>query len=87
MAKLGPRWAFALLLVPALVLLPVKVAALFLLALGRVAAGLAILLAAKIVSTAAVARLFVPTQPQLMQLPWFARARRRWEAWRARRTA
>jgi hypothetical protein len=86
-ARLGPRWAFALLLVPALVLLPVKVAALFLLALGRVAAGLAILLVAKIVSTAAVARLFVLTQPQLMRLPWFARARRWWEAWRARRAA
>ena len=86
-AKLGPRWAFALLLVPALALLPVKIAALCLLALGRVAAGLAILLVAKIVSTAAVARLFVLTQPQLMRLPWFARARRRWAAWRARRVA
>lgn len=86
-ARLGPRWAFALLLVPALALLPAKIGALWLLALGRVAAGLAILLAAKIVSTAAVARLFVLTQPQLMRLPWFARARRRWAAWRARPAA
>lgn len=87
MAKLGPRWALALLLLPALVLLPIKIAALCLVALGRVAAGLAILLVAKVVSTAAVARLFVLTQPQLMRLPWFARARRRWSAWRARRAA
>jgi hypothetical protein len=86
-ASLGPRWAFALLLVPALALLPVKIGALWLLALGRVAAGLAILLVAKIVGTAAVARLFVLTRPQLMRLPWFARARRRWAAWRARRAA
>ena len=86
-ASLGPRWAFALLLVPALALLPVKIGALWLLALGRVAAGLAILLVAKLVSTAAVARVFVLTQPQLMRLPWFARARRRWAAWCARRAA
>jgi hypothetical protein len=84
---LGPRWAFALLLVPALVLLPIKIGALCLVALGRVAAGLAILLVAKIVGTAAMARLFVLTQPQLMRLPWFVRARRRWSAWRARRAA
>jgi len=86
-ARLGPRWALALLLLPALVLLPVKIGALWLVALGRVAAGLAILLVAKIASTAAVARVFVLTQPQLMRLGWFARARRRWTAWRARGAA
>ena len=86
-AKLGPRWAFALLLVPTLVLLPVKIGALCLVALGRVVAGLAILLVAKIIGTAAVARVFVLTQPQLMRLSWFAGARRRWAAWRARRAA
>jgi hypothetical protein len=79
-AELGPRWAFALLLVPALALLPVKIAALSLLALGRVAAGLAILLVAKLLGAAAVGRVFVLTQPQLMRLPWFARTRRRWAA-------
>jgi hypothetical protein len=85
--KLGPRWALALLLLPAVLLLPMKVFALCLLALGRVVAGLAILLLAKVVGTVAVARVFVLTQPQLMRLGWFARARRRWTAWRARRAA
>jgi len=81
---LGPRIAFAVLFVPALALLPIKIGALWLVGVGRVAVGIAILLAAKILGTAVVARLFMLTQPQLMRLGWFARAYVRWIAWKTR---
>ena len=83
-AALGPRVALAVLFVPALALLPIKLAALGLVALGRVALGLAVLVIAKLLGTALVARLYLLTQPQLMRLAWFARAHRRWIAWKTR---
>jgi hypothetical protein len=46
--------------------------------------GLAILLGAKLLGTAAVARLFQLTQPQLMRTGWFARGYGRWMAWKTR---
>ena len=81
---LGPRIAFAVLFVPALALLPIKIGALWLVGLGRVAMGIGILVAAKILGTAVVARLFTLTQPQLMRLGWFARLYVRWIAWKTR---
>ncbi len=81
---LGPRVAFAVLFVPALALLPVKIGALWLVGLGRVVVGLTILVSAKILGTAVVARLFMLTQPQLMRMGWFARTYTRWIAWKAR---
>jgi len=84
---LGPRIAFAVLFVPALALLPVKVGALWLVGLGRVVVGLTILVSAKILGTAVVARLFMLTQPQLMRLRWFARAYTPWVAWKTRMVA
>ena len=69
---------------PALALLPVKIGALWLVGLGRVVTGLALLVVAKLLGTAIVARLFQLTQPQLMRLDWFARAYRRWFAWKTR---
>ena len=84
---LGPRIAFAVLFVPALALLPVKIGALWLVGLGRVVVGLTILVSAKILGTAVVARLFMLTQPQLMRLGWFARAYTRWVAWKTRMVA
>ena len=80
--RLGPRVALAVLFVPALALLPVKLGALWLFALGRVALGLAMLVAAKLVGTAVVARLYLLTQPQLMRMTWFARIHRRWIVWK-----
>ena len=83
-AGLGPRIALVVLFVPALALLPVKIGALWLVGLGRVMMGLTILVVAKIVGTAVVARLFLLTQPQLMRLGWFARLYARWHAWKTR---
>jgi hypothetical protein len=83
-AGLGPRVALAVLFVPAIALLPIKIGALWLLGLGRVAMGLALLVGAKLLGTAVVARLFQLTRPQLMRLRWFARAYVRWVAWKTR---
>jgi hypothetical protein len=83
-AGLGPHIALVVLFVPAVTLLPIKIGALWLVGLGRVVPGLAILVAAKILGTAVVARLFQLTQPQLMRLGWFANGYRRWLAWKTR---
>jgi hypothetical protein len=76
--------ALATFFVPALMLVPVKLAALYLIANGHGWMGVAVLLAAKVAGTAVVARLFALTQPSLMQLAWFARWYPRWKAWKDR---
>lgn len=81
---LPPYGAVALFFVPALMLVPVKIAALYLIAHQHGWLGVAVLLAAKVAGTAIVARLFALTQPTLMQLPWFARWYPRWKAWKDR---
>jgi hypothetical protein len=81
-AALPPRAAIGVLFVPMLMLLPFKLGALWLIAGGRMAVGVAVFLGAKILGTGLVARLFLLTQPQLMRLAWFARAYRRWLAWK-----
>jgi hypothetical protein len=81
---LPPYGALALFSVPALMLVPVKIAALFLIAHRHGWLGLAVLLAAKVAGTAVLARLFSLTQPTLMRLPWFARWYPRWKAWKDR---
>ncbi len=81
---LPPYAALALLAVPALALLPVKLAALWAIRQGHALLGLAVILVAKLLGTALVARLFTLTQPALMRLGWFARAHARWSGWKAR---
>lgn len=81
-ARLPPGPALVLFMVPALLLLPVKLLALGLIAQGQQVLGLAVIVLAKLVGTAVVARLFALTRPALMRLPWFARAYRRWAAWK-----
>lgn len=80
-----PPWAALLAFgVPVLALVPIKLLALYLLGEGHVAAGLAVLFAAKVAGTALAARLFQLTQPALMQLKWFARAYIHWKRWKDR---
>ena len=81
--RLPPRWAFVVLVLPSLLILPVKVLALWLISMGRVTLGLGVIVAAKLVGTALLAWLFQLIQPALMQLPWFARLYARWTAWKA----
>ena len=70
---LSPHGALVAFLVPSLLLLPLKILALFLIAGGQKLAALGLLAAAKLGGTAVVARLFILTRPQLMQIAWFAR--------------
>ncbi|HZY17051.1 MAG TPA: hypothetical protein VFE82_01145 [Ramlibacter sp.] len=79
---LPPPAALALFGVPALLLLPVKLLALWALGHGHVLLGAAVVVAAKLVGTAAVARLYTLTRPALMRLHWFAAAHDRWIAWK-----
>ncbi len=81
--RLPPRWAFVVLVLPSLLILPVKLLAVWLVAEGRVTLGVAVIVAAKLVGTALLAWLFQLIQPALMQLPWFARLYTRWTRWKA----
>lgn len=81
--RLPPYAALGLLLVPTLLLLPIKLLALWLIGMGRAKLGLLVIVMAKVVGTAIVARLFALTQPALMQLAWFARLYARWADWKA----
>ncbi|NDP40017.1 MAG: hypothetical protein GZ093_14910 [Rhodoferax sp.] len=75
---LPPYAALALFLLPTVMLLPVKLLALWLIGQGQVLSGTLVILGAKLVGTTAVARLFTLTRPALMQLAWFARLYTRW---------
>ncbi|OYT91427.1 MAG: hypothetical protein CFE43_13480 [Burkholderiales bacterium PBB3] len=79
---LSPYPAFALLLLPSVLLLPIKLLALWLIGRSWVVAGTLVIVVAKLVGTAIVARLFTLTQPALMTLPWFARWYARWSTWK-----
>lgn len=80
--RLPPRWAFVVLLLPSLLILPIKLLAVWLIAKGRVTLGVGVIVAAKLGGTALLAWLFQLIQPALMQLPWFARFYARWTAWK-----
>jgi hypothetical protein len=80
--RLPPGAALAVLLLPILGLLPVKLLALWLIAHGGALAGLAVIVVAKVVGTALLAWLFALTQPALMRMPWFAAGYGRWYAWK-----
>ena len=81
-AALRPWLALVVFAIPGLALLPLKVAALALAAQGHVVLGLLLVVAAKLVGTAVVARLFTLTRPALLQMPWFERIYLRWLAWK-----
>ena len=79
-----PRLALALFLVPAVLLFPIKLLALWLIDGGRPLLGLSVIVATKLVGTAVVGRLFVLLEPKLMQFAWFARAVAAWQTLKAR---
>jgi len=81
--RLPPRWAFVVLLLPSLLILPIKLAAVWFVARGHVVFGVGVIVAAKVGGTALLAWLFQLIQPALMQLAWFARLYARWTAWKA----
>jgi hypothetical protein len=82
--KLPPYAALVVFFVPGVLLLPIKLLALWAIGKGHAGLGLLVILAAKIGGTAVVARLFQLTQPALMRLAWFARLFERWLHWKGR---
>jgi hypothetical protein len=70
---LGPRAALALFVLPATLLFPVKLLALWAMAQGHALLGLLVIVLAKVAGAAAVARIFLLTRPVLMTIVWFAR--------------
>ena len=80
--RLPPVAALFALLTPTLLLLPVKLLALLLIGSGRVGLGLCLVILAKLVGTAIIARLFQLTRPALLRLGWFARFYARWNTWK-----
>lgn len=81
---LSPKVALALFAVPAVALFPVKLLALWVIHKGHAALGLAVIVAAKLLGTALVGRLFIVVESQLMQIAWVARALGWWRATRQR---
>ena len=69
---LPPYAALCVFVLPAVLLLPVKILALLAIASGHLFAGVAVIIAAKIGGAALAARLYVLTLPTLLTLAWFA---------------
>jgi hypothetical protein len=77
--KISPYLSLLVLLVPLLLVEPLKIAALFLAGKGHWITGTGILVAAYIVSLFFVERFFRVMKPQLLMLPWFAKLWRWYE--------
>lgn len=83
-ARLPPYAALTLFVLPSLMLVPVKLGALWLLSHGHAGLGLLVIVTAKLAGTAVVARLFSLTRNSLLQLGWFAQGYTRWTDFKAR---
>jgi hypothetical protein len=83
-SRLPPYAALLVFALPTAILLPVKLVAMWLLAQGKVATATATFIAAKVASTALVARIFILTRPSLMRIGWFASAYNRFIPWKDR---
>ncbi|MFM9965576.1 MAG: hypothetical protein ACKV2Q_30695 [Planctomycetaceae bacterium] len=71
--RLPPYPTMGVFLLPGAVLFPVKLGAVWLMTHGHVLLGIGVIVSAKVVGTALVARLYVICQPKLMTIGWFAR--------------
>jgi hypothetical protein len=70
--QLPPYGALVVFGAPSLLILPLKLIALYLITSGQEVAAAALFIGAKVVGTAIVARLFQLTEAQLLRIPWFA---------------
>ena len=71
--RLPPWAALCVFVLPGLLLLPVKLLALFAIAKGHALAGVATFVVAKLGGAMVVARIYILTLPTLLTLAWFAR--------------
>jgi len=70
--RLPAAAALAVFALPALLLLPVKLLALFAIARGHALWGLLVIVVAKVAGAAVVARIYLITRPALLTIRWFA---------------
>jgi hypothetical protein len=83
-AGLPPYAALAMFAAPSLLLIPVKLVALYFIAHGYPALGLITVIGAKIAGTALVARIYALTHRNLVRIGWFARLYERFMAFKTR---
>jgi hypothetical protein len=83
-ANLPPYAALAVFVVPSLLLIPVKLSALWLISHGQHALGLFTVIGAKIIGTALVARIYTLTQGSLLKILWFATLHGKFTAFKAK---
>ena len=84
LVRLPPYVALFAFVAPSILILPIKVAALWFGVHGQYAWALAVLVAGKLLATAVLARLYRILRPTLMGIPWFAWADTTFFAWRDR---
>ncbi len=81
---LPPYGALALFAAPSLLLVPVKLAALWFIAHGHASLGVLTAVAAKLAGTALVARIYALTETKLLRIAWFAALHARFVLFKAR---
>ncbi|SJZ46415.1 hypothetical protein SAMN02745126_01179 [Enhydrobacter aerosaccus] len=79
---LPPWWAVLAFAAPSILILPVKLSALWFVAKGHFALAFGAVALGKVLATAILARLYRILRPNLMALAWFAWADRTFFAWR-----
>ncbi len=84
-AGLPPYAALAMFGAPSLLLIPVKLAALYFIAHGQPAIGLMAVIGAKVAGTALIARIYALTHPNLLRIGWFAFLHARFLAFKSMR--
>lgn len=84
LAALEPVEALCAFILPMLVLLPFKLAAVYVLARGKFIAGTLVLVVAKVLSTALGARIYYTVRPQLHTIAWYSRWEAAFLAWKHR---
>jgi len=81
-ARLPPYAALPVFVLPSALLLPLKFLAAFLVARGQLVLAALLFAGAKVGATALVARLYMLTEPALLQIEWFAWVHDRFVPWK-----
>ena len=82
--SLPPYASLTVFAAPSLLLIPVKLMALWFIAHGQAWLGLLTIVAAKIAGTALIARIYYLTEPKLLLIAWFARLHTRFVSFKTR---
>ncbi len=82
--SLPPYASLAIFAAPSLLLIPVKLTALWFIAHGQAWLGVLTAILAKVAGTALVARLYQLTEPKLLRIEWFARLHERFVSFKTR---